>query len=254
MTDEYRFFDGAHITTNCTDVSKQEWTYIPGVYLHGAANLYNMSGSSVWQQRAQSILDGTFVFFSSNDSSNGVMYEAACELSGLCDVDQRSFKAYLSRFMGATTQLAPFTYDTIMPRLEASAQAAAAQCTGGSNGTTCGRTWLTGTWDGNTGVGEQMSALEVIQSNLYKVSSPSSGSGGGSSSNGGGVILDGGVSSAPAPVTANSGGTSVGNPAAGVGTSSTTEIIISTKDRVGAAFLTLGLGLSVGGGSVWMMI
>ena len=68
--------------------------------------------------------------------------------------------------MAATTKVAPWTHDTIMPLLQTSAQAAATSCSGGDTGTACGMRWTTGNWDGSQGVGEQMSALEVIQSNL----------------------------------------------------------------------------------------
>ena len=43
------------------------------------------------------------------------MIEMACERNGLCDHDQRSFKAYLSRWMGYTMLSAPWTRDRIMP-------------------------------------------------------------------------------------------------------------------------------------------
>jgi mannan endo-1,6-alpha-mannosidase len=69
--------------------------------------------------------------------------------------------------MAASTKVAPWLYDSIKPYLAASAAAAALSCTGGDDGTTCGtRWWNNGVWDGATGVGQQMSALEVIQSNL----------------------------------------------------------------------------------------
>ena len=41
-----------------------------------------------------------------------------------------------------------------------------AQCSGGSDGVTCGQTWNSTTWDGKDGLGEQMSALAIIQNNL----------------------------------------------------------------------------------------
>jgi hypothetical protein len=60
------------------------------------------------------------------------MYEVACEevktASGDCDQDQQSFKAYLARWMAATAKLCPWTSDTIMGYLRASAAAAALQC------------------------------------------------------------------------------------------------------------------------------
>jgi mannan endo-1,6-alpha-mannosidase len=106
------------------------------------------------------------VFFHPNVTN--VMYEAICEpYPRGCNTDQQSFKAYLSRWYALTTQLAPFTAEIIMPRLQASAQAAAATCIGGNDGRTCGLKWyLQNQWDGIYGVGEQMAAMEVIQSNL----------------------------------------------------------------------------------------
>lgn len=115
------------------------------------------------------------------------MFEAACErnLPGAqlgCNVDQRSFKAYLSRWLAATTLLAPWTSETIIPLLRASALAAAQSCSGGTDGVTCGNKWWVEGWDGVYGVGEQMSALEVIQSNLIsRVKGPLSDSNGATS-------------------------------------------------------------------------
>lgn len=39
--DQYHFYDGAHTTLNCSDINKIQWTYNAGVYLLGAANMYN---------------------------------------------------------------------------------------------------------------------------------------------------------------------------------------------------------------------
>lgn len=160
------------------------------------------------------------------------MYEVACEPNGKCDVDQRSFKAYLARWMAATTKMAPFTYDTVMTKLQASAAAAAQQCSGTPTGNTCGLEWTKGAqWDGSYGVGEQMSALEVIQSNL--------------------------IAKVSGPVTNHSGGTSQGNPSAGTGGDSNPAMItpshVTTGDRVGAGFLTSLVLVGVLGGAWWMV-
>jgi len=114
------------------------------------------------------------------------MYEVACEPGGNCNIDQLSFKAYLSRWMAASTKVAPWLYDQMQPFLAASAMAAAQSCVGGDTGTMCGTKWYTGGWDGSFGVGQQMSALEVIQSNL--------------------------ITQVQGPVTNNTGGTSKGDP------------------------------------------
>jgi mannan endo-1,6-alpha-mannosidase len=166
------------------------------------------------------------------------MYERACEPVGTCQVDQKSFKAYFARWMAATTQMAPFTYDIIMPRLRASAIAAAKTCTGGPNGTSCGLKWTDQKWDGSRGVGEQLSALEVFQSNLIHEVAP--------------------------PVTDANGGTSIGNPAAGLGLNGGRSVSqgrfgdvrtreITTADRAGAGVLTTLFLAGVLGCTSWLV-
>ena len=46
MSDDYHFFDGAHTTLNCTDINRVQWTYNAGVFLLGAASMYNHVGGS----------------------------------------------------------------------------------------------------------------------------------------------------------------------------------------------------------------
>lgn len=166
------------------------------------------------------------VFFKDN-----VMYEVACEPNGKCNVDQRSFKAYLARWMAGTIVRAPFTRDLLLPLIQTSARAAAQSCTGGADGQQCGLQWTTGAFDGSLGVGEQMAALEVIQSNL--------------------------VDQVPGPVTEDTGGISQGDPSAGMAGDKTpaglTPDDITTADRVGAGFLTTILLFGVIGGAWWMV-
>ena len=38
---DFHFFDGAHTTLNCNDTNRVQWTYNAGVYMLGAANMYN---------------------------------------------------------------------------------------------------------------------------------------------------------------------------------------------------------------------
>lgn len=212
LDNSYYVYDGSDDLLNCSRVNRIQWTYNAGAYLLGAANMYSYTnGSALWKERLDGMLAGTAVFF----PDNNIMQEVACENNGKCDVDQHSFKAYLARWMAATTKMAPYTYDTVMGRLGPSAQAAAQQCSGGDNGRTCGLRWQDGTaWDGSYGVGQEMSALEVIQSNL--------------------------IAQVTGPVTNSTGGTSQGNPAAGTSsnTDATTIAPATTADRVGAGFLT----------------
>ena len=173
------------------------------------------------------IVEGLDYFF---PGSKNVMSEVACEAGGTCNVDQRSFKAYLSRWIAATVQIAPFTHDKLMPKLRASAQAAALQCSGPNNA--CGLRWVKGAdSDGSTGVGEQMAAMEVFQANL--------------------------VGSAKKRVTADHGGISKGDPYAGTEKDADAYIgvlddPITTADRAGAWILTI-LVIFVTFGGVYFM-
>lgn len=103
-----------------------------------------------------------------------------------------SFKAYVTRWLAATSLIAPFTRDRIMPKLKTSAVAAAKQCSGGDNGRMCGLSWSKGeVWDGTQGVGQQMAAMSALFVNLLPLETI-----------------------AP-PLTNATGGTSEGNPDAG---------------------------------------
>jgi mannan endo-1,6-alpha-mannosidase len=50
-----------------------------------------------------------------------------------------------------------------MPTLQISAIAASRSCSGGFDGVTCGTKLYTGGWDGTWGVGQQLSALDIVQ-------------------------------------------------------------------------------------------
>lgn len=189
-------------------------------------NQKQTDNSELWHERVDGLLNGTQVFFTSVPQNRPpVMLEVACESVNLCNVDQQSFKAYLSRWMAATTKWAPWTYDYIKPLLQNSAVAAAKQCTGGDNGRMCGIRWVnnSGVWDGTTGVGQQMSAMEVVLANM--------------------------IEQAQAPVTNSTGGTSEGNAGAGGSDIGRTDphgaayasAPITTGDRVGAAFCTVAI-------------
>ena len=64
----------------------------------------NQTQNQLWKDRVQGILNGLDVFF-----KDGVMTEVACENNGMCNLDQRSFKAYLARWLGYTAIVAPWT-------------------------------------------------------------------------------------------------------------------------------------------------
>jgi mannan endo-1,6-alpha-mannosidase len=230
MDENYYIFDGSHIVgSNCTSIVPYQFSYNPAAFLLGAAAMYAWSDQQnltsdrdMWQERVDGVLNGTDVFFFSDNGSDPVMFEVACEGVGLCDTDQQSFKAYLSRWMAATTKWAPWTYDRIKSVLSSSAVAAATQCVGGSNGRMCGLKWAnnSGAWDGTTGVGQQMAAMEVVLANM--------------------------IQQADTPVTNSTGGTSVGNAGGGgsdIGRTSPVGSMVfaplTTGDRAGAIICTI---------------
>lgn len=128
-----------------------------------------------------------------------------------------SFKAYLTRWLAATSMVAPFTRDRILPKLKTSAVAAAKQCSGGANGRMCGVSWSKGeVWDGTQGVGQQMAAMSALFVNLLPLQYV-----------------------AP-PLTNATGGTSEGNPDAGSHSVANPEALKPPTggDRAGAGIVT----------------
>jgi mannan endo-1,6-alpha-mannosidase len=170
---DYKVYDGTDDSINCTEIDHLQFSYNAGIYLYGAAVMYNYTnGSSVWQERTAGLLNATAIFFDPYGNATGIMAEVECEPTMLCNDDELSFKAYLSRFMWATTQMAPFTHGAVDTLLKSSAAAAAESCSGGTDGVTCGTKWYTDGWDGTFGVGQQLTALETIQGLLTDGTNP----------------------------------------------------------------------------------
>ncbi|EAQ85982.1 hypothetical protein CHGG_07235 [Chaetomium globosum CBS 148.51] len=238
ITEDHTVRDGVHVnidTKTCESMDPNRWTYNAGIFLHGAAVMYNhTNASSIWQTRVDGLLQSARATFFNDD---GVVFEQLCEPSGFCNNDQRSFKGYLTRWLAGTTQMAPYTFDAIHPLLENDARAAAAVCIGdtpapafkGHSGTACGFSWTTpGRFDGSVGVGEQMNALSAVMYTL--------------------------VGRVAAPVTADTGGTSKGNPNAMEHEEPLGYKEITLGDRVAAGFVTSALALGVVAGSAFVMI
>lgn len=218
-------YDGGKITDNCSTHTNLEWTYNYGLFLSGCAFLYDYTNDTKWETRATAIWSRAKVFF-----DDGVMYEAACQTGNKCNTDQRCFKAIFSRFLGHTAYFIPSLKDEIMDYLASSAAAAAQSCSGGTDGHTCGQDWRVSGWDDLYGLGEQMSALEVIQNNL--------------------------VFNKAGPLTNRTGGTSTGSSDAGTSSSSnliTNTLTITTKDRAGAGVLTVVCLVGLCATGFWML-
>lgn len=236
MTPSYQIWDGIDWQPNnntCSQITDIQWTYNTGMYMHGAAAMYNMTNNSTWKARIDGLINDTQSVF----TQNNILYEQFCEPHKLCNVDQQSFKGYILRFMASTTQLATYTAPTLLKLIANSGTAAAAACVGpasaafkGIDGTGCGFTWLQNGFDGINGVGEQMNALSAIMYNL--------------------------IGSSVTPATANKGGTSPGDPSAGSeGDNSHLASLpdITTADRAGAGIVTAVL-IALLGGFVFFLI
>lgn len=181
------------------------------------------TGNAKYMERIDGLLNTTLAKFFPQDMGS-VMVEITCEPLGNCNNDQPAFKAFLTRWLTLTAQLVPETYDRIFGYLRKSAAGAAGQCSGGDLGRHCGREWNSTVWDGTSGVGEQMSALAVVQA----------------------MMVD--ATKLAAPVGSTTGGTSKGDPNAGTGTSAggtsgnglpaVNTDPITTGDKAGAGILT----------------
>lgn len=177
-----------------------------------------------------------FEIFFPSDYGGNIMSEVACESNQMCNQNQVCFKAFFSSWLAFTTTLVPETAPKIIPKLQASAQGAAQQCSGEADGLHCGRRWYQNTWDGTSGLEEQMSAISAFSSTL---------------------ITQPGM----APVTANSGGTSTSNPNAGTGPKVTTTPLskqntepIKLGDKIGASIFTGVFALALGSLMVWICL
>lgn len=226
-SDAWPVYDGGSIEQSCNDTSSLEWTYNTGLYLSGAAVMYNYTGEQVWLDRTQHLWNRGKVFF---NASTLIMYEAACQPSNQCNNDQRSFKGIYSRFLGLTSLMAPTLSDEIQRYLAATTTGVLSSCSGGTDGHTCGLDWTKGSWDGKYGLGEQISSLEALQNRL--------------------------VWTRPPPYTEKNGGISKSNGTAGtVAKKQTTrnEIDIMTKDKAGAGIITAILLLIMLVTAWWMI-
>lgn len=168
-TNYWLVYDGADSRNNCSEINPLTFSYSHGIYMYGAAVLANLTGDAVWQQRVDGMMDGAERrFFTPYDNATNIMYEQACETVGTCNVDMKSFKGYLSRFLWYSTKMLPSLTPRVETLLGTSALAAAKACSGGDNGTVCGQKWYVGGYDGVSGLGQQLCALETIQGLLAK--------------------------------------------------------------------------------------
>lgn len=221
-------YDGAEIENNCTQHTKLKWSYTYGIFMSGAAYMYNYTEDHVWKTRVEEIWEVSKYFFDGGQ----IMQETQCWNGGKpkCNNDQRSFRSLFARSMQLTMVMVPDMYSEMRPYIEASAKGAAQSCSGGDDHVTCGQNWAASGWDGVYGLGEQQCALEVMMALLARDVSP--------------------------PFTAKNGGSSKSKPNAGLDTQdfvNENALKISGKDKAGAGVLTAIVLAIILGGAVWML-
>ncbi|KAI9041442.1 glycoside hydrolase family 76 protein [Aspergillus affinis] len=207
--------DSTDIDNGCKTQGNNQWSYNYGAYMMGAAYMYNHTEDSKWKDVVDGLLGVTLKTFFPQ-KYNGVMSETLCEPNEVCNDNEILFKGLVVHWLAFISVIVPSTYDTIFPKLQASAQAAAQSCSGKGNNT-CGVRWYENKWDGWVGMEEQIIATSAIVSALVK-------------------------NDKSGPVTSKTGGNSTSNPNAGDGDGDkdkTQMKPITTGDRAGAGILTV---------------
>ncbi|KAM7192165.1 Glycosyl hydrolase family 76 domain containing protein [Naviculisporaceae sp. PSN 640] len=231
IDEDWNVFDGGHGKHNCTDIVKAQFSANVAILIHGAAMMYNHTREVKWKTRVDGLLKRNLEFF----FPTGIMVERPCELEDVlkCNVDQHSFKGYMHRALATVAQLVPDTHDQIYKVLKTSTEAAVKSCLPDG---TCGFRWTLGKYDGdvaNGPAGQAMSALAALMTMLIDVDPGKIG----------------------APITADTGGTSKGNPDAG----SVPGVYdppppLTGKDRAGAGIITAVVLSTTLGALGWMAL
>jgi mannan endo-1,6-alpha-mannosidase len=222
-------YDGAHVGSNCTDINKSQFSYNLGVFVEGAAHMYNLTNgvdNNTWKDRLDKLVGGVKTF----TDGQCVLVETSCEKTGSCTTDMLALKSVLLRGLAATVQYAPYTRAGLDCVLAGSAAGAGASCADAADGAQCGFMWTTGSDDGEHGAGQQMNALAALTAQ-YQLragfsGSTASSSGGQQGNAGAGASGNNNSSSKPAPT---GGATATTNAGAGI-----------VADRAGAGFLVAG--------------
>ncbi|TGJ86415.1 hypothetical protein E0Z10_g2357 [Xylaria hypoxylon] len=226
ISEDFSVYDGAH-EPNCTSINKAQFSYNAAMIMQGCAYMYNQTNNATWKARTDGMVKGIINTFFAMD---GVAFEPSCEPApGTCNSDMESYRGYMHRWMANTIQLAPHTYDVIMPVLKTSAAAGVKQCTGGDNGRMCGFHWTSGKYDGLISASLEMNVLGALTALLMPDVAP--------------------------PLTNSTGGTSLGDPDAGQArTELPTFAPITTGDKAGASILTILVVTGALSAFAWMSL
>ncbi|KAL3482626.1 glycosyl hydrolase family 76-domain-containing protein [Aspergillus germanicus] len=151
---------------NCADSDHMQWTYNYGSYLAGTAFMYNSTGEEKWLNATTGLLARLEKQFFPTDYGGNVISEVSCEKLHTCNRNMLCFKGWTTMWMAYTAILVPQTRESILPKLQGSAEAIGRQCDGDGSENLCGLRWYQDTFDGIRGLEVQMAALGGITSNL----------------------------------------------------------------------------------------
>lgn len=239
----FAVIDGITVEACSDHGHTEQWTYNVGTFLLGAAHMWNVTQTNPaysgdadkWKQRVTGFITACNTFLKADTTGAQVLTEVICEPQNSCMVDGSTFKAYLARWLNDVVNVCPFAASQIQAYLAPSAPAAAQACTGppkySSDGVTCGQQWFTGSFDGRTGIGMQMTALEVISGLL-----PSNGP----------VNMAQGISKSDP----SAGSSTVGHLEGG---DDNPILNITSGDKAGAAILTILLCMTSIVGAWWIL-
>jgi len=181
-----------------------------------------------------------FTTFFPKEYGGDVLSEITCEPYHTCNRDQIIYKGLITNWLSLVSQLAPYTLPEIAPKLKQSAEAAGTQCSGPDNA--CGIAWHNATWDGITGIEQEMAALSAFANTLVLFQSAPAG----------GYTPP----KKPAPVTADTGGNSTSDPTGGQSGGGEqrppSPKKVTNGDRAGAAILTVVFTTAWIGMMVWV--
>ena len=144
-----------------------------------------------------------------------ILTEPACLPANTCNVDEIAFRGILARSIATAQSLgtAPSSAgnSSWSVVLDATAEAAGAQCSGGNddNADTCGADWTKSQYDGKKGLSEDLSALNALLSALPQKLSVNGGGGSGSG-NGTATAGSGSASNGTSTSSGGAAGTSGG--------------------------------------------
>ncbi|EEA21278.1 hypothetical protein TMatcc_009319 [Talaromyces marneffei ATCC 18224] len=239
----WKIYDMTRISKDCKDQDLMQWSYNYGAYITGAAYMYNYTnGATKWKQGIDGLLNTTFSQFFPAEYGGNILSEAACDPILTCNRDQVCFKGLMANWLSTIALIAPYTYASILPKLQASAVGAGKQCSGPNSA--CGMQWFSATYDGTSAIEQEMSAMSIFANALVAFSSSSSGA-------------SYSAPERPAPVTADTGGNSTSDPTGGqsnTGYQPPKLKDITGGDRAGAAILTLVFASAWIGMMVWLVM